>query len=84
MIAKCAWTYDIKANISKDHETAEICIDMEMLEKIMSVLEHEMSLKADTGRYEELRAMLDDYLKLAQMRVEWVFLQLPDEEQTDE
>lgn len=74
MIARPAWAYDLSSNIGPNLDMASITVDHEMLESILSKIRVTISGVISSGKYEEARKLLDDYLDLERLNIEWLEL----------
>lgn len=84
MIARPAWTYTLSSNIGPDLKSASITVDREMLESILSKMRTAISAATSSGKYEEARELLDDYLDLEKINIQWLELLNRPEETEDE
>ena len=69
MIAEPYYSWDLKHNINNDNMMIIIQVDIDMLERIKSIMRIYIQDLANSGKYEDLRDTTDIYLKLEKLSI---------------
>lgn len=82
MIARPRYEWTLPGNVDAVNNEITITVDIEMLEKIIRRLRSTVQDLAFSDRYDQLKNVIDDYLKLEKLSA--IYYQMREEQEREE